>query len=187
MSGGSTRVILTALAANVGIAVAKFIAAGITGSSAMLTEGIHSLVDSTNHVHPDLLVSRELDLNPAMAPEKSDRIEGAIGALSQFDESFGYCADGVSPDTAVMPADWMDRASLHCLGGTTVVCPDMHDLAVSKCVAPRAKDARFIVVMLKEGMISPATLEQRIRQLDPKQPINAIVAWAQRCAEEAHP
>jgi cation diffusion facilitator family transporter len=47
---GSTRVIVTALAANVGIAIAKFIAAGITGSSAMITEGVHSLVDSTNHV-----------------------------------------------------------------------------------------------------------------------------------------
>jgi cation diffusion facilitator family transporter len=46
----STRVILTALAANVGIAVPKFAAAAITGSTAMLTEGVHSLVDSTNQV-----------------------------------------------------------------------------------------------------------------------------------------
>lgn len=50
MAGGSTRTILIALGANVGIAVAKFGAAALTGSSAMLTEGVHSLVDSTNQL-----------------------------------------------------------------------------------------------------------------------------------------
>lgn len=42
--------IYVALAADIGIAVTKFIAAGFTGSSAMISEGIHSIIDSINQV-----------------------------------------------------------------------------------------------------------------------------------------
>jgi cation diffusion facilitator family transporter len=46
--GGSRKVIYAAIVANLGIAAAKFIVAAITGSAAMLAEGIHSAVDTGN-------------------------------------------------------------------------------------------------------------------------------------------
>ncbi|MBJ2154417.1 cation diffusion facilitator family transporter [Variovorax sp. IB41] len=52
-----------AIGANVAIAITKFIVAGITGSSAMLSEGIHSAVDTFNGVL--LLVGLKLSKRPA--------------------------------------------------------------------------------------------------------------------------
>lgn len=48
MSSGSKQVIFAALAGNTLISITKFAAAAFTGSSAMLSEGIHSLVDTGN-------------------------------------------------------------------------------------------------------------------------------------------
>ncbi|MGH3851262.1 MAG: cation diffusion facilitator family transporter, partial [Pseudonocardiaceae bacterium] len=47
-AGGGTTVIIAALLANAGIAVAKFIGFLITGSSTLLAEAVHSVADTAN-------------------------------------------------------------------------------------------------------------------------------------------
>ncbi|QRP47265.1 cation diffusion facilitator family transporter [Amycolatopsis sp. FDAARGOS 1241] len=47
-AGGGTKAIIAALAANAGIAVAKFAGFLVTGSSSMLAESVHSLADTSN-------------------------------------------------------------------------------------------------------------------------------------------
>jgi len=49
-SSSSRKVIYAALLGNVLVALTKFLAAGVTGSSAMISEGVHSLVDTGNEI-----------------------------------------------------------------------------------------------------------------------------------------
>jgi len=161
-------------------------AAAIASENSLVVVGSQAVLLPFPNAPASLLVSREVDLYPALHPERADLIDGAIGAMSSFDETFGYHADGVGPDTAVMPADWMKRVSLHYIGEITVNCPEIHDLAVSKAVAGRDKDADFVRVLLKERMIDIDTLLNRIRCLDAAQhPTAQVLAWAQRRALEA--
>jgi cation diffusion facilitator family transporter len=62
---GSLKVIYAAIVANLGIAISKFIVAGITGSAAMLAEGIHSAVDTGNELL--LLIGEHKSNKPADA------------------------------------------------------------------------------------------------------------------------
>ena len=80
-------------------------AADITKEKSFVLVGSQAILLLLDTIPPSLLVSTELDLYPAMHPEKADLIDGAIGALSMFHDTHGFHADGVGPETAVMPPD----------------------------------------------------------------------------------
>jgi hypothetical protein len=160
-------------------------AAAIAQEHSFVVVGSQAILFTHPHAPPELRMSRELDLYPALNPGKADLIDGAIGALSSFDETFGYYADGVGPESAVMPSDWQDRSVLVYVGDVTAICPEVHDLAVSKCVAAREKDADYVRALFKHRMIELDTLLARISALDPGRPVAAIEAWARRRAKEA--
>lgn len=115
---------------------------------------------------PDrLLLSMEVVLHPRGAPEKSDLVDGAIGELSAFHQTFGYYAHGVDETTAVLPAGWAQRLVPVCsenTAGATGWCLEVHDLAASKLVAGRERDLDFLRVLLQEGMVDPGALGSRV-------------------------
>jgi hypothetical protein len=160
--------------------------AAITLDTSFVVIGSQSVLLDFPDAPAELLLSNELGLYPALHPERSDLIDGAIGQLSMFHDTFGYHADGVSPDTATMPADWMTFAKLHYIGELTVICPDLHDIAVSKCVAGRDKDAGWVRGLLRHHIITIDRLVERLQQLDASaHPPARLIAWAQRRAKEA--
>jgi hypothetical protein len=99
------------------------------------------------------------------ADAKADQVDGAIGELSPFHETFGYYAQGVSVSTAVLPEGWQGRVVAFVTPGTAPgrgLCLDPHDCVVSKLVAGREKDLSFAAALVREGLIDPDVIADRI-------------------------
>jgi hypothetical protein len=83
---------------------------------------------------------------------KADMVDGAIGELSSFHESFGFYAQGVSVHTAVLPDGWRERVvrwSNNSTGRARAAFLEPHDCVVSKLVAFREKDRAFAAALLR--------------------------------------
>ncbi|MBA3896590.1 MAG: cation diffusion facilitator family transporter [Sphingomonadaceae bacterium] len=165
MKGESTRVLIVALAANLGIAAAKFVAAAITGSSAMLTEGVHSLVDSTNQLL--LLYGQKRAAKPPDARHPSGYgrelyFWSFVVALLVFALGAGVSIyEGVlhvlHPEPAVAPliAYGVLAIAFALEGGSTVAAFRAFDAARGSLnwwqALRRSKDASTLVVLLENG------------------------------------
>jgi hypothetical protein len=154
-------------------------AGAITGSTRIIVIGSQAVLGALPAAHTELLVSMEADMWPEDAPEKADLIDGTIGEMSPFHDTFGYFAHGAGPETATLPSAWRQRlvdVTNVNTAGVTGLCLSPVDIFVSKAAAARPKDIAFVNAMLRHGVVRRAELElvlgelgddtaQRIRRL----------------------
>lgn len=141
--------------------------AAIVGDSHLVVIGSQAILGQYPGAPIELLLSMEADVYPKHHPENAIVIDGAIGELSMFHETFGYYAHGVAPETATLPDGWQDRVVAVCnanTNGLTGECLEAHDLAVSKLAAGREKDMDYVRVMVLGGLAEATILRRRIDQ-----------------------
>jgi Nucleotidyltransferase of unknown function (DUF6036) len=133
----------------------------IIGSQAILASFSEKSLpdDATRSLEVDVLALHDPD------GSKADLIDGVLGELSSFDESFGIHGDGVSTATAILPGGWRDRLIAYNnpnTGGITGLCLERHDLCVSKLAAFRDKDRQFVRALILAGIVDPTVLADRL-------------------------
>lgn len=138
---------------------------GVTGETEFIVIGSQSILGPWPDAPSALRQSMEADLYPRFRPELSELIEGSLGELSPFHQTFGYRADGVSPDTASLPPGWEERLvrlTNENTDGAVGWCLETHDLAFSKLAARREKDLAFVKELFGHKMARPSRLRRLI-------------------------
>ena len=145
-------------------------AGAILGKDAVLVIGSQAIHASINFHLPEAQRSIEVDIAALKDDDGSlaDLIDGSIGELSMFQDTFGYYAQGVTPQTAVVPKGWRKRLVPYLTpgtGGITAYCLELHDLWISKAIAGRPKDKEFCDALIGRNLVDGKILAQRLRQV----------------------
>jgi hypothetical protein len=144
-------------------------AAVIADDDAIVVIGSQAILGQFPDAPAPMRISTEADLFPWHYPERADVIEGSIGELSPFHETFGYYAHGVSADTAFLPQGWKDRLVVirnENTRGAQGLCLEVHDLLVAKAIAGREKDVSFLREASQHRMAKPEILLQRLATVE---------------------
>jgi len=153
-------------------------AAVIADDDELIVIGSQSILGQYPNAPSSLLVSVEADLYPKNHPERADLIDGTIGELSPFHDTYGYYAQGVGPTTAVLPQGWEQRLVAVRNENTrwaTGLCLEPHDLLIAKHVAGRDKDLRFIRDAVAQGWVDREVLEGRLSTMTIEDSIRELV------------
>lgn len=138
-------------------------AAAVAGVGELIVIGSQAAHASIENDLPDAaLRSVEADI---VIPDdqdgtQADLVDGSIGEASMFHESFGFYAQGVSIDSAVLAKGWEKRLVRYetpATNGVIAWCLSLEDLFVSKAIAGRGKDLEFcqsVIGLIKVDLTS---------------------------------
>jgi hypothetical protein len=139
-------------------------AATIAGDPEIVVIGSQAILGRYPEAPSELLVSKDADVYPRNHPDRADLIEGSIGELSPFHETFGYYAQGVGERTAILPEGWGSRLVPVPTPAGTGLCLEPHDLVISKYAAGREKDREYVRVVSRHRLAERAILLARLEQ-----------------------
>lgn len=155
------------------------VAGMISDDDDIVVIGSQSILGSFPDAPGELLVSRAADVYPRTYRERAELIDGSIGEGSPFEQAYGYYADGVGPETTILPTGWQERLVVVFGPNTRFVrgwCLEAHDLAIAKLVAGREKDLDYVGVMRRYEMVSGEVLEARLGVTPMEPVVRALVA-----------
>lgn len=144
-------------------------AADIADDDDIVVIGSQAILGQFPDAPAAMRVSAEADLFPLHHPERADLIEGSIGELSPFHQTYGYYAQGVAEETARLPAGWKERLVViqnPNTRGARGWCLEIHDLLVSKAIAGREKDVAFLGEAAAHGLADSAVLLRRLAAVE---------------------
>lgn len=153
-------------------------AATITDDDEIVVVGSQAVLGQFPDAPPEMLRSEEADVWPRNHPERWALIDGSIGELSPFHDTFGYYAQGVEPGTAILPDGWEERAivvSNENTRGARGVCPEIHDLLISKLIAGREKDRDFARAAARHGLARADVLLERLARTELEGALRSVV------------
>lgn len=140
-------------------------AAANLSANAIVVIGSQAILGAFPSAPDELTLSMEADVFVLDAPEKSILIDGVIGELSMFHQTFGYYAHGVDETTATLPEKWRERLvpiQNENTRGAIGWCLEVHDLAVSKLAAGRGKDLDYLAALFRHHLAQPAVVQERL-------------------------
>jgi hypothetical protein len=109
--------------------------------------------------------SIDVDLYPKNDPGRASEVASALGQGSEFDETYKYHADAVSPMLPTLPRGWDERLiAVSFDSGVTAWFLDPNDAAISKYARLGSRDREWIRAGLQAKILSLPTIEYRLRE-----------------------